>query len=349
MLAARTLKDLAIESGFSLAGVARAEPLDPAPLDDWLRRGCHASMDWLARTRETRTNPSRLFSGAQSVLALAACYLTRSHRLDAPVAPVAQGRDYHAVMRDKLKALRRRLNALDASINALATVDTAPIQEKAWAARAGLGWLGKNGLIVTAAHGTRVVLATLILDREVDEFDAPLSSRCGDCRRCLDACPTGALLGDGRLDARRCLAWQTIEARDETFPLNRLSSAGASVFGCDLCQRACPWNRHDHACDDAKFLPRQLASLDLGAWRDLSEDRFDELTRGTALRRAGFDAIRRHARAAIDANASGQDSESRQFIDAAPSKTAEQAGEKRPEDAPEPRTAFWRDTPPQKA
>ncbi len=340
MLAARTLKDLAIESGFSLAGVARAEPLDPAPLDSWIKSGCHASMDWLARTHATRLDPSCLLPGAQSVLALAACYVTRSHRLDAPVAPVAQGRDYHSVMRDKLKVLRRRLNALDASINAFATVDTAPIQEKAWAARAGLGWLGRSGLIVTAEHGTRVVLATLILDREVDAPDAPLPSRCGDCDRCLKACPTGALLGDGRLDARRCLAWQTIEARQGAFLPNLLPAAGAGVFGCDLCQRACPWNHPEHACDDAKFLPRELASLDLSAWRDIDESRFDELTRGTALRRAGFDAIRRNARAAIAARELSQGIELSQAIDPIPEneadaqKSAVQAGEKRPEDTP---------------
>ncbi|MDR0966409.1 MAG: tRNA epoxyqueuosine(34) reductase QueG [Myxococcales bacterium] len=304
MLAAHTLKALARQSGFSVAAVARAAPLDPEPLDTWLAAGHHASMDWMAKTREARLDPAKLLPGVQTVLALGACYLTPAHRLDvsAPIAPSAQGRDYHSVMRDKLKVLRRLLGSIDPSIETFATVDTAPIQEKAWAARAGLGWLGRHGLLVTPDHGTRVILATLLIDRAVDVFDAPLPSRCGACTRCLDVCPTGALLGDGRLDARRCLACQTIEESEGAFRPELLPLAGPAIFGCDVCQRACPWNRPEHACGDPKFAPRPLAALQLEAWAEMSDEaEFDALTRGTALRRAGFAGLRRNARAALAA------------------------------------------------
>ena len=303
MLEARVLKDLARQSGFTLAGIARARPLDPRPLDTWIAAGHHASMAWMSSSRDTRLDPARLLPGAKAVLALGACYLTSAHRCEAPIALHAQGRDYHAVMRDKLKALRRRLSALAPSLRTFTTVDTAPIQEKAWAARAGLGWLGRSGLIVTPEHGTRVVLATLILDREVDAFDAPLTSSCGECTRCLDACPTGALLGDGRLDARRCLAWQTIEETQGDYRPELKPFAGVGIFGCEVCQQVCPWNRPGHTCDDPKFIARALADKRLVDWCDASPEAFDAWTQGTALRRAGYKGIRRNARAALEANA----------------------------------------------
>lgn len=301
MLEARVLKELAHQSGFALAGVARAQPLDPEPLDNWIAAGHHASMAWMSSSRDTRLDPARLLPGARTVLALGACYMTSAHRLDAPIALYAQGRDYHAVMRDKLKVLRRHLGALDPTLRTFATVDTAPIQEKAWAARAGIGWLGRGGLIVTPEHGTRVVLATLILDRDVDAFDAPQPSRCGECARCLEACPTGALLGEGRLDARRCLAWQSIEETEGAYRPELKPMADAGIFGCEACQRACPWNRAGHSCDDPKFLPRALATKSLADWSVVSPEEFDEWTRGTALRRAGHDGIRRNALAALEA------------------------------------------------
>lgn len=303
MLEARALKTLALESGFSVAGIARAAPLDPRPLDAWLAAGHHATMAWMASTRDIRLDPRRLLPGAKAVLALGACYLTAAHRPMAPIALHAQGRDYHAVMRDKLKVLRRRVQAIAPEAQMFATVDTAPIQEKAWAARAGLGWLGRHGLIVTPEHGTRVVLATLILDQEVDAWDEPMPARCGSCTRCLDACPTRALCGDGRLDARRCLAWQTIEATDGEFLPELSPFAGASIFGCEACQRACPWNRPGHACADPKFAPRALAAKSIEAWRNASPEDVEAWTRGTALRRAGYAGLRRNARAALEAHA----------------------------------------------
>lgn len=299
MISSSLLKKLALESGFSLAGVARARPLDSRPLDLWLAAGRHASMQWLEETRAVRTDPRLLLPGAKTVLALAACYMTEGHSLDSPVAPYAQGRDYHAVMKDKLRSLRRRLEACGVKVPCFGTCDTVPIHEKAWAVLGGLGWLGKSCLLVTPGHGTRVVLGALILGDEADAFDEPMAPRCGDCTRCLDACPTGALLGDGTLDAEKCLAFQTVENAGRPFPEALRSAARGTVFGCDICQRVCPWNRPKHACGDPKFAPRPLAFRTLDEWAEVSPEDFEAWTRGSALKRAGLSGIRRNARAAL--------------------------------------------------
>lgn len=255
----------------------------------------------MARTEAVRSDPAALLPGAKTVLALAACNACAGQVAGGPVAPYAQGRDYHSVVKDKLKALRRLLKADGVHASTFATCDTAPVHEKAWAARAGLGWIGKSCLLVTPDHGTRVSLATLILDDEADEYGEPMPSRCGACDRCLRACPTSCLSGDGTLDARRCLAFQTIENRAAALPEDIVPAMAGRVFGCDACQGACPWNRAGHACDDPKFAPRPLARLSVEEWAVISDGDFEALAAGTALKRPGAEGIRRNARAALAA------------------------------------------------
>lgn len=286
-------------AGFHEVGFARAEALDGAALDRWLAGGMAASMAWMHERRAERLDPRVLFPGARTVVALACCVLTRAHLRASPLALYAQGRDYHATMRDRLRALRRALRALDPSVRDYAEVDTGPVLEKAWAQRAGLGWMGKNGMLIAPAHGSHVVLAVMLLDAEVDRYDAPHADRCGSCEACLGACPTRAIAEPGVVDSRRCLSHQTIEDHGDYAPALRPHARLA--FGCDACQDVCPWNRAGHACEDARFEPRPIARLTLAQLAALEEAAFEESTRGTAVARARWAGLRRNALVALGA------------------------------------------------
>ncbi len=294
MLSSAQVKSAAREAGFHMVGLARAEPLDPAPLRAWLESGMAGSMAWMHERVEKRLDPCEVLPGAKTVVALACCYLTESHDKTSPVALYAQGRDYHATMQDRLRKLRRLLRAIAPGVNDYAAVDTGALMEKVWAMKAGLGWLGKNALLLTREHGSHVVLSAMVLDAEVDTYDAPIRDLCGTCTACLTGCPTKAIVRPGVVDARLCLSYQTIENRTLPSEETRAHTAGVA-FGCDICQRVCPWTRKEHHCDDPRFLPREIATLPVDALALLSPERFKELTQGTAVARAKYDGLRRNA------------------------------------------------------
>jgi epoxyqueuosine reductase len=293
------VKSAALRAGFHACGVARATPLDPAPLDRMLARGAEADMVWLRSQRAERLDPERLLSGARSVIAVALAYLAPGEIPEAPegageIARYARGRDYHAVMKARLRALTAEIAQADPQARTLATSDVAPVMEKAWAERAGIGWVGKNGCLITTAHGSWVVLGTILVDRDL-EPDAPHPERCGSCEACLPACPTGAIPEPGLVDARRCLSFWTIERRGEVPPAIA-ERAGRWVFGCDVCQTACPWNAAAKPACDPELLPRPgreaLALEDLLA---LTEDDYRRRFYGTSLARARYDGLVRNA------------------------------------------------------
>ncbi|MHB1844281.1 MAG: tRNA epoxyqueuosine(34) reductase QueG [Deltaproteobacteria bacterium] len=288
---ARWLKAEARAVGFDLCGIARAEPLDGSELTAFLAEGREADMAYLRRRVDERLDPGVLLPGARSVVALAVNY----YRDDARprIARYAQGRDYHLFLQRRLRKLRRRILALRPGAKVHPSTDTSPVWEKVWAQRAGLGWVGKNGLLITPEHGSWVLLATLVTDVELAP-DAPHEGRCGGCQACLPACPTGALLGAGRLDARRCLSYWTIETRGP-IPEALRPAAADWTFGCDACQDACPWNRSPAAAALEDFAPWPLTQLRCSELASLTRERFDGLAQGTPLRRAGFDGLRRSA------------------------------------------------------
>lgn len=297
MLEAAFVKEAARGAGFDKVGIARAGALDPGPLDRMLGRGAEADMAWLRTQRTERLDPSRLLPGARSVVALALSYLEAG---DAPepaegrVARYARGRDYHAVMKRKLKDLVARLRERDPELRAFAASDLAPIMEKAWAARAGLGWVGKNGCLITTDLGSWVLLATVLLDREL-EPDAPHPERCGSCEACLAACPTAAIVEPGLVDARRCISFQTIERRGP-IPEEVAGRLGPWAFGCDDCQTACPWNRAPEArCDPALRAREGQRGLDLDALLALTLEEYQRRFYGTALARARYEGLLRNA------------------------------------------------------
>ncbi|HEU4384816.1 MAG TPA: tRNA epoxyqueuosine(34) reductase QueG [Anaeromyxobacteraceae bacterium] len=291
-------KSAALAAGFHKAGVARAAPLDPGPLDRYLARGFEADMAWLRSTCDQRLDPSRLLPGARSVLALALAHHPGEPAAALPgaaqVARYARGRDYHAVMKRRLADLSERLRARDPEVRLVASADIAPVMEKAWAERAGIGWIGKNGCLITTEFGSWVLLATVILDRDL-EPDPPHPERCGDCAACLPACPTGAIPEPGVVDARRCLSFHTIERRGP-IPEAIAERAAGWGFGCDDCQTACPWNRDRSAAWDPDLAPRPgQSAFDLPAMLALTVEQYRRRFWGTALARARYQGLVRNA------------------------------------------------------
>ncbi len=294
LLRADEVKRAAREAGFAEVGLARPEPIPGDALRGWLARGNHGEMRWLARSAQARLDPRRVLAGCRTVIALGICHATSEHQLPSPFASFARTRDYHATFRDRFRRLRRALRAIAPHIDDYACCDSGLVMEKVWAARAGLGWQGKQTLLISPKHGAKLLLGAMLIDREVDHYDEPIPSRCGDCRRCVEACPTSALDG-ASLDARRCLAYWTIEAVHEVMPED-LRPHLSSVYGCDLCQRACPHNLPEHHCDDPRFAVRPFAHATLEELAISDEDSFAQSASGMSVARAGWEAVRRNAR-----------------------------------------------------
>ena len=298
------MKEAALAAGFHKVGIARAEPLDPGPLDRMLACGAEADMSWLRTQRAQRLDPSRLLPGVKSVIALALAYAgdAGAAALDqrGRVARYARGRDYHAVMKKRLKLLLARLHERDPKLRALPTADVAPVMEKAWAERAGIGWVGKNGCLITTDLGSWVVLATVLVDRELDA-DPPHPERCGDCSACMPACPTGAIPEPGLVDARRCLSFHTIERRGAV-PDGVASHMGRWAFGCDDCQTACPWNRAAGGATDPELAPTRHPFVELLSLVAMDVDEYRREFYGTALARAGHAGLVRNAILVAGAN-----------------------------------------------
>jgi epoxyqueuosine reductase len=297
VLSAEAVRAAGRAARFTLVGLAPATPLDPAPLDSWLAAGYAADMTWMARRQTERLDPGAVLPGARTVIALAIAY-HRPPAERAAVARYARGRDYHYAHRDRMRALRKRLLVLDPTLETYASVDTGVVMEKAWAELAGLGWIGKNGCLINPKLGSWLTLSVMFVDRAVDAYDAPHERRCGDCALCLPACPTGAFAAPGVVDARRCIAYQSIENRDAVPEELRAGFAGR-IFGCDVCQEVCPWNQRPVPEGDARFSPRPLAELSPAEVAGLSSEEFERLSAGMALARARYDGLRRNALYAI--------------------------------------------------
>jgi epoxyqueuosine reductase len=299
IVSAALVRAAARDSHFELVGMARAEPLDPVPLGRWLDAGYGADMHWMRRRMADRLDPTRVLAGAKTVVALGIPY-RRPGTERSRIASYARGRDYHYSHRDRMRALRKRLLVLDPGMETYACVDTGVAMEKVWAERAGLGFIGKNGLLITGGFGSWVTLSVMFLDREVDVYDVPGRNLCGDCTRCLSACPTAAIPSPGVVDARRCVAYQSIENRD-LVPRPLRKGFVARVFGCDVCQDVCPFNHDDIPAGDQRFAPRPLALLTSAQIAALTESEFNGLAAGMAVVRAGYDGLRRNAVLALGA------------------------------------------------
>jgi epoxyqueuosine reductase len=314
LLSAADVRAAARACQFTLVGLAPAEPLDPAPLVAWLAAGYAADMDWMSRRLPERLDPTTVLAGARTVIALAIPYHRPAAEAASAVARYARGRDYHYAHRDRMKALRKRLLALDPTLATYAAVDTGLAMEKVWAERAGLGWIGKNGCLINPKLGSWITLSVMFVDRAVDAYDRPHDRRCGACTLCLGACPTGAFPAPGVVDARRCIAYLSIENR-EAVPAELRPAFRDRVFGCDVCQEVCPWNHRAVPEGDARFTPRPLAALTPAGIAALSPAEFDRLAAGMALARAQYDGLRRNALYAIGAAPERADRAARTVVD----------------------------------
>ncbi len=299
------LKAEASSFGFFACGLAPALPMEAwrvAERERWLAEGCHAAMDYLARNEEKRRDPRLLVEGVQTIVSLAFPYFVPDPPDAAapiPLARYARGRDYHDLLRERLRALLDRLSeryGVEALEGSRAFVDTAPVDERYWAWRAGLGWIGRNTQLIIPKAGSYFFLGELFLTLPADAYDHPMPSHCGSCRRCVDACPTQALAyGRTRLDARRCLSYLTIEHRGSTLPEGTGAAMGSMFYGCDRCADCCPWNRHPIVSSEADFQPSpRLRAMTPADWRSLTVEQYRTLFRGSAVKRAKYEGIVRN-------------------------------------------------------
>jgi epoxyqueuosine reductase len=282
----------ALELGFAAVGIARVEPLEAARrYEAWLADGRHGAMAYLAtdRHRERRAHPSRVLAGVRSIVCVALAHEPslppeRRARLGG-IARYAGGEDYHRVMRDLLGELERAIVALLPGAAALGYSDTGAILERAWAERSGIGWIGKNTCTISPTLGSYLLLGEVLVDRELDP-DAPATiDHCGTCRRCIDVCPTGAITGPRELDARRCISYLTIELRGP-IPIELRPLVGDWIFGCDVCQEVCPWNRFAPPAREARLHARALEGWTLERFLSLDEAGFARLFEASPIRRA---------------------------------------------------------------
>lgn len=296
------LKDRAIKEGFDLVGVAEAGKAQSATnLENWLEAGMHGEMGYMARTRRVRADPRLLLPGCKSVVAVAMSY--RSDQPDSTtferndgrvwVSRYAWGRDYHRVIKKKLVRLGRWLADLCPGAQWRACVDTAPILEREWSARAGVGWIGKNTLLLNRDFGSELFLGILLTDQDL-VADRPRPEHCGTCTACLDACPTAAFPEPRMLDARRCIGYLTVEHRSAISD-DLWSGVGKMIAGCDICQEVCPWTRRAPADLHPEFAPesRRFRPV-LDDLEGLDEVGYKEWRRGSALNRIGYEQFRRN-------------------------------------------------------
>lgn len=267
-------------------------------MEKWLGKGMQGTMDYMSRNLEKRLNPELLVNGARTLVMVLQNYFPSTIQTDpeAPlVAKYAFGKDYHFVMKEKLTKLMRFIQDEAVPCNGRIFVDSAPVLERAWARRAGLGWIGKNSNLISVEHGSFFFIGELIIDAELpyDEKDE-VRDHCGTCTRCIDSCPTGAIVAPKVVDARKCISYQTIEHKGD-LDITLKDRFMNRVFGCDICQDVCPWNLKSKPHQESGFIPDpELLELQSDEWHDMDRARFDKLFGHSAVRRAGFEGLKRN-------------------------------------------------------
>jgi len=293
------IKAEALRVGFSDCGISKADFLseDAVRLRNWLGKGYHAGLSYMQNFSDKRTDPRLLVEGARSVVSVILNYYPQNIQSD-PEAPVlakyAYGKDYHDVIRKMLKSLLTFTTGLIPGCEGRVFTDSAPVMEHAWASRSGLGWIGKNSLLLTSKYGSFVFIGEMIITAELD-YDQPVNDMCGSCRNCITSCPTGAIVSDRVIDAGRCISYHTIENKSPEMPDFLKDSFQNRVFGCDICQDVCPWNRKASANTIEEFRPHpDLLGMSKQEWYTMDNEKYDLLFRGSAVKRAKFAGIQRN-------------------------------------------------------
>jgi len=293
------IKQYALSLGFDACGICRAEESEQeVHYRRWLLEECHAGMGYLERNIDKRMDPRMLVEGAKSIISVALNYFPhRFQHEDAPkFAYYAYGEDYHDIVKGKLSRLFDFIKLRFPGVSGRYFSDSAPVLERFWAARSGLGFVGKNTLLIIPGKGSYFFLGELIVDLELD-YDSPVSQNCGKCRRCLDACPTGAIEKPHWVNARKCISYQTIENKGEISPeiVPRLNN---NVYGCDICQIVCPWNRYARPHNTPGFNPSdEFLSLDYERLQEMDEETYRRIFRRSAVKRAKFAGLKRNVTA----------------------------------------------------
>ncbi|CAA9408102.1 MAG: Epoxyqueuosine reductase [uncultured Pyrinomonadaceae bacterium] len=298
------IKQKALEIGFHKVGIVRAEPLceEGERLKEWLANDYHGEMRWMEREPEKRYDPRLIFPEARSMVVVALNYFTphEHEETDAKgkVSRYAWGDDYHDVLKEKLRELLAFIKSIEETADGKICVDTAPVMDKAWAVRAGLGWIGKHSNVITKEYGSWIFIGEVLLNLELDYESKIINDYCGTCTMCLDACPTGAIVAPYIVDSNRCLSYATIESRAPDLPSETSENLNGWLYGCDICQDVCPWNRFEKPTEEARFEPRAgNVSADLEEILALSPEEYAARFRRSAMKRAKLGGLQRNARA----------------------------------------------------
>ncbi len=292
------IKQKAEKFGFQSCGISKAEFLEEeAPrLEAWLNKGYHGEMNYMENHFDKRLNPTLLVDGAKSVISLSYNYFPKV-KIDEinnfKISKYAYGEDYHEVIKDILKNMVAELQEEIGEFGFRVFVDSAPVLEKAWARKSGLGWVGKNANLITKKHGSFYFLAEIICDLEL-EYDLAVTDHCGSCRACIDACPTQAIVSDRIVDGSKCISYATIELKNE-IPDYFNGKMDDWMFGCDVCQDVCPWNRFSAPTLQEKFAPNfQKLNFRKNEWKELTQELFSEIFKKSAVKRTKFSGLMRN-------------------------------------------------------
>jgi len=303
---ARDIKARALFEGFNKVGIVGAQSFadEGRRLKEWLARGYHGEMSWMARDVEKRINPLEVFPQARSVVVVALNYFTpHQHHQSCSTGKVSRyawGDDYHDVVKEKLSSLLAWIREQEPDATGKVCVDIQPAMDKAWAVRAGLGWLGKHSNVITPEHGSWVFIGELLLNLELDHDTERVEDHCGTCTLCIDACPTAAIAEPYVVDSNKCISYATIELRAPELSDEIESKLSGWLYGCDICQDVCPWNRFEEPTSETRFAPREgNVNADIDKILELTPETYAARFRGSAMKRAKLSGLQRNARALL--------------------------------------------------
>lgn len=293
------IKTTAQSLGFDYCGIAKAAKMDKEAriLESWLNNGFNGKMSYMENYFDLRTDPSKLVPGAKSVITLLLNYFpSQEQNPNAPqISKYAYGNDYHEVIRNKLKTFLQLIKENIGEVNGRGFTDSAPVLERSWAQRSGLGWVGKNGNLITKENGSFFFIATLITDLELEADNPFIKDYCGTCTKCIDNCPTEAILPDKVIDGSKCISYFTIELKDMLIPGEMKDKFENKLFGCDICQDVCPWNRFSTPNDTIEFTPiNEILNFSKNDWEELTEESFKIIFKKSPLKRSKYEGIKRN-------------------------------------------------------
>jgi epoxyqueuosine reductase len=288
------IKTLAQDMGFTACGISMAKKLENEEdkFSQWLKNGYHGKMKYMENHFDKRLDPTKLVPGAKSVISLLFNYAQPRPQVEPKISVYALGEDYHQVIKDKLFEMVSAIKANIGDIDGRVFVDSAPVMERQWAEKAGLGWLGKHGLLIRKQEGSLFFIAQIISDLALDS-DSITSNHCGTCTACIDACPTNAIVLDGVVDSTKCISYLTIELHDN-IPLDLRPQLNGWAYGCDICQDVCPWNKFSSKTNESRFLESPIEGWTSEDWIEITENIFKKTFGKSAIKRIGFEKLKQN-------------------------------------------------------